>query len=148
MASRAAHPHGTWERYNAGCRCTGCRAAHLERWTDDYERRAGASPEEIPHGIGGYGNWGCRCEVCCAAKEAENAAQFRNSNAASLPGAKKRGQEWTGPELEIAARKELTAKQVAEMLGRTVSGVRNVRTRLNKEPELRRLAGLASEPTS
>lgn len=136
------HPHGTWRRYNAGCRCEACRAAHLERWRSDFERRRETPPEEIPHGAGGYDNYGCRCDVCVAANHSRSVEYQRRTNAASLPNATKRGQGWTGPELEIAARKELTAREVAQMINRTASGVRSIRSRLKKEPELQRLAGL------
>lgn len=136
------HPHGTWQRYNAGCHCTPCRAAHLERWRNDYERRTQTPPEEIPHGVGGYLNWGCRCDVCVAAHSAQCMEYQRRTNEESMAGATKRGQVWTGPELEVAARSELTAIEVAQILGRTVSGVRSVRSRLKKEPELQLLAGL------
>lgn len=41
--------------------------------------------------------------------------------------ARNHGKEWTGPELELAARLELSASEVARMLGRTINAVRTVR---------------------
>lgn len=60
-----------------------------------------------------------------------------------LPTADHKGQQWTGPELEIAARSDLTALQVAQMLGRTFFAVKTVRGRLRHDPRLSRMAGAA-----
>jgi ribosomal protein L24E len=65
------------------------------------------------------------------------------ANDASIDAAHRRGREWTGPELEIASREDLTSPQVAGMIGRTVYGVETVRSRLKREPKLIQLAGLA-----
>lgn len=54
--------------------------------------------------------------------------------------ASNRGKEWTGPELETAAREDLTVRQVAQMLGRTLDGVRWVRRQLQIDPRKDRLA--------
>jgi hypothetical protein len=53
-----------------------------------------------------------------------------------------RAKEWTGPELEVAAREDLSVRQVAEMLGRTFHGVRWARSRLQVDPRKDRLASL------
>jgi hypothetical protein len=50
--------------------------------------------------------------------------------------------QWTGPELEIAARQDLTAKQVALMTGRTYGAVTSMRRRLRDDPKVIWLAGL------
>lgn len=44
------------------------------------------------------------------------------------------GQPWTGPELEIAARSDLSAKQAAQMTGRSVNAVYRIRTALRRDP--------------
>jgi hypothetical protein len=49
---------------------------------------------------------------------------------------------WTGPQLEIAAREDLTAKQVAAMTGRTLGAVYSARHRLREDPRIIWLAGL------
>lgn len=54
---------------------------------------------------------------------------------------------WTGPELEIAARKDLTATQVARMIGRSPNAVQKIRTKLRRDPRKVLLAGV-SERTS
>jgi hypothetical protein len=55
--------------------------------------------------------------------------------------AKNFGKEWTGPELEIALRDDLTAAEVAEMLGRSLQAVHTVRWRATTEPRVRDLLG-------
>jgi hypothetical protein len=64
--------------------------------------------------------------------------------------AERHRQEWTGVELEIASRPDLTARQVAEVLHRTLSAVRNMRQRLNSDldPRDRMLANGPQPPTS
>jgi len=54
------------------------------------------------------------------------------------------GKQWTGPELEIAARSDLTAQEVALMLGRTLYAVKHARRKL-KEPKWAEVAGLSRE---
>jgi hypothetical protein len=49
---------------------------------------------------------------------------------------------WTGPQLEIAAREDLTARQVAVMTGRTLYAVYSARHRLREDPRIISLAGL------
>ncbi len=50
--------------------------------------------------------------------------------------------EWTGPELEIAARPDLSALQVATLLGRTYYAVKHMRRKLVHQPREERLAGV------
>ena len=53
------------------------------------------------------------------------------------------GKEWTGVEMElVATRRDLTAVELAQMLGRTYHAVKTIRTRLNRLPRDRRLAGV------
>lgn len=47
--------------------------------------------------------------------------------------------QWTGPELELANRSELKAREVAEMTGRTLKAVKSMRKRLRDEPKLQAL---------
>jgi hypothetical protein len=48
--------------------------------------------------------------------------------------------QWTGPELEIASRADLSASDVARMLGRSYWAVTNIRKKL-KNPMLDQVAG-------
>lgn len=49
--------------------------------------------------------------------------------------------QWTGPELELADRKDLSAMQVAQMTGRTIKAVKAMRSKLRVEPRLQNLRG-------
>lgn len=62
----------------------------------------------------------------------------------TTPKARNHGKQWTGPELEIASRPELTATQAAKMLGRTHVAVRAARQKLRREPKWARVAGIGS----
>lgn len=50
------------------------------------------------------------------------------------------GQRWTGPEVAVALRDDLTVQQAAEMLGRSYMAVRAVRKKSKQSPRLHRLA--------
>jgi len=65
---------------------------------------------------------------------------------ATLDAASNRYKEWTGPELEVAARSDLTRKEVAAMLGRTYFAVKAQRYLLNHDPRKDRLAGISGTP--
>jgi hypothetical protein len=128
--------HGTPGRYNAGCRCDVCRAANTARKAKARKAKAGdAPPRESSHGAAGYRR-GCRCDVCRAGNttrmaEGKHDKAYRNRvQQESLERATRRGQGWTPEELETAARADLTAAQVAGMLGRTVGSVHAIRLRL------------------
>lgn len=47
------------------------------------------------------------------------------------------GKEWTGPEMEIATREDLTLKEAADMLGRSIQSVHMMRHRCAYEPKYR-----------
>lgn len=100
-------------------------------------REAAVVPPGVPHGSAStYQYWGCRCAECRAAKQ-EALKPYKNKSfyklqAQSQASASRNGFEWTGPELEIADRRELTAATVAMMLGRTVAAVNSVRSRIDK----------------
>lgn len=70
------------------------------------------------------------------------AANDRKNQAETLPQARRYGRQWTGPELELAARPDLTAKQVALMVGRTTGAVKIKRHHLRYDPATQNLAGL------
>jgi hypothetical protein len=66
----------------------------------------------------------------------------------TMPTAGRRGMPWTGPELEIAARADLTAEQAAQMTGRTYHGVAEQRRKLGIDPRKRDLAGTSRSEES
>lgn len=97
---------------------------------------ARTNPELVPHGLSGYDNWGCRCGVCRKAKSKENAKSSKRRRGESVR------RRWTVEELEVVARTYLTAEQVGEMLGRTVTAVRLKRSKMGvKEGSAARPAG-------
>lgn len=63
-------------------------------------------------------------------------------NSQTLENATRHRYPWTGPELEIAARKDLTDMEVAQLLGRSRYAVQNARARLERDPRYRDLAGV------
>jgi hypothetical protein len=71
----------------------------------------------------------------------------KRANDATLDRARNWRKQWTGPELEIAMRDDLTARQAADMLGRTLHAVKHVRRQVKVDPRKDRLANLpAREP--
>lgn len=61
------HEHGTYRRYNNGCRCRQCREANNNRHRDlraELAERA-KDPDDPRHGQASfYRNHGCRCAKC------------------------------------------------------------------------------------
>lgn len=55
-------------------------------------------------------------------------------NAESLATAYRNGQEWTGPEIEMVMRADLTAREVAPLIGRTVAAVKLMRHHCRVDP--------------
>lgn len=112
------------------------------------KRARPASAQEVTkHGVAGYSR-GCRCDVCSEEKrkyqetpEARRSAIERQLSTRAT--AKRHRFQWTGPDLEVAARNDLTVKEIATLLGRSYSSVANMRHRLGVEPKIINLAGLA-----
>lgn len=63
------------------------------------------------------------------------------SQAETLEGASNNYKGWTGPEMELILRNDLTATETAQMLGRTVYAVRAMRRRCSIDPRVQVLAG-------
>jgi hypothetical protein len=51
------------------------------------------------------------------------------------------GYQWTGPELEIIEREDLTAQQAGLMIGRSLSAVYTMRWLIRNEPKYQRVLG-------
>lgn len=114
--------HGTARAYDDGCRCGRCttaKTAEVNRWRRE-------APEKFAAAVD---RWRLR---------------DKRLNDESRDHASRWHEQWTGPELEIAAREDLTAAQVAALIGRTIAGVRTVRQRLRDEPDALRRGGLTS----
>jgi endogenous inhibitor of DNA gyrase (YacG/DUF329 family) len=136
--------HGIYRYNKHGCRCDVCKAA--AKHYNDRNRK----PLPPKHGVRRYRKFGCRCQVCCAAerrsyekmraKWARNSERLRTVTPAEQ--APRWGYIWTGPELEIASRSDLTATEVAKMIGRTAQAVKTMRRKLEIDPRKINLAGV------
>jgi hypothetical protein len=51
------------------------------------------------------------------------------------------GYQWTGPEMEIIERDDLTARQAGLMIGRSIFAVQRRREAIRNEPKLQRVLG-------
>ena len=69
--------------------------------------------------------------------------QRRRKQADTVDGAHNNKKEWTGAELEMASRYDLTAAQIAARLGRTLYSVKHMRKALKDEPRTIMHAGLS-----
>lgn len=160
-AGDGAVPHGTRSGYTGwGCRCDNCRKAAGHNT---------ARPPAPEHGTPWRYDQGCRCADCKEAKRTytsrwldahpgkaaeyrrrsltpERARQYRRAQKTRLDAiadrATRRGYEWTGPELEIASRADLSHSEVALMLKRTYAGVVEKRKQLRVDPRAAALAGI------
>lgn len=111
--------------------CTGC--GKLGQNKDFRRTRSGKGQPQLAG----------MCRQCESATSYERSRRsgFKSSRdhrqreqARSLPRAYKSAsnQEWTGPELELLTREDLTAKQIAGMIGRTINAVLQARTKLRR----------------
>jgi hypothetical protein len=140
------HKHGTPSMYNSGCRCEACKTVQSDRARNlraRLQERLENRDGQIEHGLSGYNNWGCRCDTCTHANAVECSAYHASAQAQTLPAARNHRKEWTGPELEVAARDDLTIKEAAAMLGRSFAAVSKMRGRLKDEPKYISFAGIA-----
>lgn len=64
------------------------------------------------------------------------------NQAETLPTASRNGHEWTGPELELVLREDLTVKEISLMIGRTFAATAHARHRARTDPKFIRLAGV------
>lgn len=138
------------------CRCDVCVEANRER-----SRRRRAKGTAPTHGGSGYTNHGCRCDACRAGHAEANAETTRlqgrpklspeaESSRAAYAAARqaetqeratKRGQVWTGAEMELVMRDDLPVKELALMLGRSYAAVTVMRRKIRSEPKYRNAAG-------
>ena len=123
------HGHSAYQ--NWGCRCDICRASVLTFNAQLSQRGRSGKPS---HPRGG---WQARC--ACDSCKVRMARYLRWRNAESLDGAVHYGEEWTGPQMEVAARDDITDKQAAQILGRTISAVHSARHALRVDPRKQRL---------
>ena len=100
---------GMW--HTRRCRCDVCVEA-MREYRRAEARRNPMPPERLESGLAGI------------------KARARQAQAESLKSATRNGSRWTGPEMELVAREDLTVTQVAAMTGRTYNAVSNARQAL------------------
>src|SRR5258706_15557191 len=123
-SGNAAAAHGTRYAYRKRkCRCDKCRA-----WKSAVMREANERNREARQAAR-RSRWLARKNELITA----NNAWRKRQNDKARDKATRHHFEWTGTELEIAAREDLTARQVAGLTGRTISAVRNMRARLKDD---------------
>ena len=131
------------KKHNGASKCTCDRCRRARREKSRKRRGLGFVPANAVHGVAHTAtNYGCRCEPCLTAVAARNAADLNRRAAETRPGATHHGEEWTGPQLEIAARPDLTATQAARMLGRTADAVMAARKKIRRDPRTSQVAGI------
>ncbi|MEU0468948.1 hypothetical protein ABZ215_33505 [Amycolatopsis sp. NPDC006131] len=113
------HNASTYKQY--GCRCDVCKRANSEEKRT--HRRSRRSKKPSKHNYVTYTEYGCRCQECCEDFEAHRPDTVLRKQEATKSEARRNGYEWTGPELEILCRDDLTAKEKAFMTGRTYYAV-------------------------
>jgi hypothetical protein len=149
--------------YQAGHRSGGKQAEYMKEYRRNRKASLSKGEVQFKHGLGGYTNYGCRCDVCAESYKAwradnpgkqyhvthpEEAAEAAHRKVEewqrqTLEGATRYGLQWTGPELEVAARTDLTAREAALLIGRTYASVKNMRRKLAGDPKTINLAGIA-----
>lgn len=97
------------------------------------------------HGARSTYRAGCRCADCTAAADKSAHERYKRRLADTLPTATKSGQHWTGPEMEVAMREDLTVTEIAKMLGRTYKAVAARRALCRSDPKWANAAGVAQE---
>lgn len=108
--------------------------------------RLDGQPRELSHGTLRCYQAGCRCELCTPLNRTKRNRQAARANAATLETATNHYKQWTGPEMEIAAREDLTAREAAVMLGRSMKSVKGMRVKLREDPRYRDTAGVSGGP--
>lgn len=102
----------------------------------------------------GTGGWRHTCRKCRGNLDVDQLDRNRISNRhttarsqnRTLDQAQRRGYQWTGPELEVVLRQDLTAEVAARMLGRTLYAVRGARAKARHDPKWVQLVGLGDTP--
>ena len=94
------------------------------------------------HGSESGYRYGCRCAPCTTAMTKATVEQQRQVNLLTLRTATHHREPWTGPQLEIALRGDLSAREAALMLGRSRQAVKHIRAKGKSDPKYVNLAGV------
>lgn len=85
-----------------------------------------------------------RCQSCFLEAIKKNS---RDRQAQTLERATNHGKQWTGPEMELVLRGDLSVRQLALKLGRTINAVRYIRRQLveKQDPRYVKVAGMTPD---
>jgi len=108
--------------------CSRCKA----EWRSRYQKRRAETDEEYRRR---RADWMRRSAV----------GYQRRQQQQTVEAASRKGYEWTGPELELLTRRDLTTRQIAEMTRRTYAAVAHARHRVRHDPKFARMAGERSQ---
>lgn len=113
------------------CQCT-CGLAGCAGNVRDKQGRP------VQHGTANtYDYHGCRCADCTEAHNTKVDQMRAANNAATRDVAVKHREEWTSADLKTATRSDLTAREAALKLGRTMHAVKNIRKKAKADPGLK-----------
>lgn len=96
------------------------------------------------HGTVKRYNKGCRCDLCCERKAVLTEHQRQRRARETVDGARNSGKQWTGADLEIALREDLSVTELALLLGRTYASVDMARVKSRNDPKWVQAVGLRS----
>lgn len=136
--------HGTNFGYShAGCRCSECRA-----WASAYHRKWYPGSISQQAAADRYRQWRAENPDEYSAKTAEATRNYVARNVRSRETADRHNSQWTGTEMELVSREDLTTAELADMLGRTLVAVRTMRLRLKGRNPRDRMLRDGTPPTS
>lgn len=122
-------PHGTLLSYQRGCHCEPCREANTEAARQAKQRRIEKGVPEHLHGTSSaYSNWDCRCAPCTKA-----GAEANKLSTLGAGNEERNHALWTAEEDAMVTDYSYTARELAELLERTVSAVNARRHKMNGE---------------
>ena len=141
--------HGTQFAYiRRKCRCAECRAwaaARHQKYFAAHPDKAAESSRKLIELKLADPERDREIQARCKERERERNAELAQK---AIEGGR-HWQRWTGPDLEMAARTDLTAAQIGAMIGRSAKSVACMRSALNsKNPRDRMLANGPAPPTS
>ena len=131
IARIKAVAHGTFLSYQRGCNCQPCKDVNTAKAREDKKRRIEKGVPDHLHGTpSAYSNWDCRCAPCTAAGAEANRLSTLGSGNESRNHA-----QWTAEEDAMVLDYNYTARELADLLERTVSAVNGRRHKLNDEAQ-------------
>lgn len=120
-------PHGAPARWQEGCRCKKCLEGRREYKRVEHQKHLAKLSEE---------------QLVTEAEKSRLATAQRQQRSTTT--ARRNGRSWTGTEVELAIRDDLTIEEIGRRLGRSYASISNVRAALADphHPAHARYAGL------